>query len=93
MNYWCSLGDPLGSRGVRGEMMAGVLLWTWQGLVINSSAPCVVSTWLLACWQVPTVKTCLKQKCITGEIYTYCPQRSFPDTGSVVRSGRERNKC
>ena len=89
MNYWWSPGDLLGSRSVRGEKMVGVLSWTWQRLVINPSAPCMVSTLLLTCWQVPTVKSCLKQKRIAGKVYAHRPQRSFPDTGSEVMSGKE----
>jgi len=73
MNCWWSLGDPLGSRGVRGEKMAGVLPWTRQRLVINTSAPGMVSLLLLACQQVPTVKSCLKQKCITNATPTRFP--------------------
>lgn len=73
MNCWWSLGDPLGSREVRGEKMAGVLPRTRQRLVINPSAPCMVSLLLLACQQVPIVKSCLKQKYITNATPTRFP--------------------
>lgn len=37
-------------------------------LVINPAVPCMVSTLVSACWQVPTVKSCLQQKSIAGKI-------------------------
>lgn len=80
---------PLGSRGVGGEGVAGVLSWNRQGLVTNPADPCTVSPLLLAGRRAPTVTFCLKQKCLSGKLCAHCPQRSLPDTSSMVTRGGE----
>lgn len=84
---------PLGSRGVGGEGVAGVLSWNRQGLVTNPADPCTVSPLLLAGRRAPTVTFCLKQKCLSGKLCAHTAHRGPSLTPAPWSRVGERIEC